>query len=255
MPDISPHALVEKGAKIAENVQIGAFSYIGAGVEIGAGSVIGNNVTITGRTILGERNTVFPMAVIGAQSEDSAPDGKVIIGPANSIREHVTIYAGSDRPTELGTGNLLMIGCQIGAGAKLSNHGIFANITHVLGNTEIEDYVGTSGFTVVEKGVKVGAYAYLAGFSGINRDAPPYAIVQGYPFRVRGVNSEKLKRCGFGDDDIRALKTAFRELFDGVTNAVDGQALARILKDPAANPHVRRVAEALQRGLAQERQE
>ena len=64
MPEISKQAIVEKGAKIADDVKIGPFTYIGPHVKIGPGCIIQNNVTIAGRTTLGDRNRVFPMAVI-----------------------------------------------------------------------------------------------------------------------------------------------------------------------------------------------
>ncbi len=86
----------------------------------------------------------------------------------------------------------------------------------------------------------------------VDHDAPPYAIIQGSPFRVRGVNAEKLKRCGFGEDDIRSLKEAFRELFDGEGSLADDEAVAR-LSNPASNPHVRRLVSAIAAGKAKRR--
>ena len=114
MQGISPHAIVEKGAKLAEGVRIGPFSYIGPKVRIGPGCIIENNVTIVGRTSLGERNHVFPMAAIGLCPDGPADGGACVTGDANSFREHVTIYGGADGPTRIGTDNLLMIDCTIG---------------------------------------------------------------------------------------------------------------------------------------------
>lgn len=239
MADISPYSIVEKGAKLARNVRVGPFCYLGPNVTIGAGSVIESNVTIVGHTELGEQNRVFPMAVIGATLDGNEDKGKCVIGNANSIREHVAIYAGSSRnPTILGRNNLVMIASQVGAGAKLGDHGIFANCTHIAPGAIMEDYVRTSAFTFVDEGIRVGAYTFAAGYVQIDRDAPPYAMIQGSPYRVRGVNSHNLKACGFGEADIRALKRVFRDLFnsDGQLNK---EVLGKLRKDRKANQYVK----------------
>jgi len=249
MTDISPHAIVERTAKLAEDVRVGHFSYIGPHVQLGPGCVIDNSVTITGRTTLGAKNHVFPMAVIGAAEESPDGPGRCTIGQANAIREHVTIYAGADKPTQVGSDNLIMIGCQIGPGAVVGDHGIFANCTYVGPAARVEDYVRSSGFAIIQAKVTVGAYTFTAGYADIDRDAPPYAIVQGCPFRVRGVNTENLKRCGFGEDDIRALKDAFRELFDPANDKPSAKAL-RKLHARAKNTHVLRLVEFIRSGPA-----
>ncbi len=245
MPDISPLAIVEKSAKLADDVRVGAFSFIGRKVKIAPGCVIENNVTITGRTVLGEKNHVFPMTVIGTPMDGPDGGGKCILGEANVIREHVTVYTTRGRVTRIGNDNLIMIGCVIGPGAQMADHGIFDNLTNIGADATVEDYVWTSGYTKVESGTTVGAYTFTVGYSCIDRDAPPYAMVQGFPIRVRGVNTRNLKRCGFGDDDVRALKVAFRELFNGATDFVNDEALVKLRGH--TNPHVRRLVESVQR--------
>lgn len=244
MSKISPQAIIEPGARIADDVVIGPFCYVGAQVQIGPGCVIDNNVTIVGQTTLGEKNRVFPMAVIGALSQ-SGPAGQCILGPANSIHEHVTIYSGNARPTRLGRDNLIMIDCQIGPGATIGDHCIFANCTHAGAGARVEDYVQTSSFIAISPDVTVGTYTFMVGFTGVDRDAPPFAMIQGFPYRVRGVNSQKLKRCGFGDEDIRALKDAFHDIFNGGEQLAPA-ALEEFARRDDLNPHVRKLIEALQ---------
>lgn len=251
MSNISPQAIVERTAKVAADAVIGPFSYIGPHVRVGPGCVIGNNVTITGRTTLGEKTRVFPMAVIGAGPEgDEAAE--CVLGKANTLREQVTIFGGAKQPTRIGNANLIMIHCVIGPGATLGDHGIIVNGTMIGAEAKIEDYLHTSAFATIGPGVSVGAYTFVAGYADVDRDAPPFAFVQGCPFRVRGVNTEGLKRCGFGEDDIRALKEAFREIFNGEGATPDEEALAR-LSDSAANPHVRRLVQVLQAGRGKRR--
>ena len=244
VPDISPLAIVEEGAKLADDVRVGPFSYIGPEAVLAAGCVIDNSVTIAGKTSLGENTHVFPMAVIGVASRGRSDTGRCVIGEANTIREHATIYCGKGQTTRIGNGNLIMIGCIIGSGANVADHGIFDNCSHIGPGARIGNYVRMSGFATVCPDKSVGDYAFVTGYSNVDSDAPPYSRVQGSPIRVRGVNTTNLKRCGFGDEDIRSIKSAFRELFNGSDDKMDRKVAGKLLDDP--NPYVRRLGEALQ---------
>jgi len=52
----------------------------------------------------------------------------------------------------------------------------------------------------------------MRGLSGTSRDVPPFAIID-WQHTVRGVNVVGLKRAGFDDKRIRAIRQAFRTLF------------------------------------------
>lgn len=248
MPEISPKAVVDPSAQLAADVKVGAFAFIGAGVKIASGCIIDNNATVLGNTTLGENTHVFPMAVVGTSQDGAESVGRCIIGKANNIREHATICAGTGQPTIIGDDNLIMIGCHIGAGTKVGNHGIFANFTQFNDGSVIEDYVRTSGFALVENNIRVGAYTFISGYAGIESNAPPYSIVQGNPFRVRGANSENLRRCGFGEKDIKAIKSALREMYNGV-GQINDKVLQKFAKSASPNPYVRRLAEFIQAGI------
>jgi len=45
------------------------------------------------------------------------------------------------------------------------------------------------------------------------QDIPPFTIVDGNPATVRGINQVGLQRRGFSDEDIRALRSAYKKLF------------------------------------------
>ena len=95
MPKISPHAVIDRKAEIADDVEVGPFCVIGPQVKIGSGCRLLNNVTILGRTTIGKDNVFFPNAVIGASPQDKKFKGEtteLIIGNANVFRELVTIH-------------------------------------------------------------------------------------------------------------------------------------------------------------------
>jgi len=252
MPEISPRAVVAETAELADDVVVGPFCHVGPEVRIASGCVIQNNVTLVGRTTLGQGCRVFPLAVIGAPAADRTGGGECILGEANAIREHVTICAGSETPTRIGNHNLIMIASQVGSGAVVGDHGIFDNCSRIGTGAVVGDYVRTSGFAVVGDGARLGAYSFVAAFGGVVHDAPPYAMLQGFPVRVRGVNTRNLRACGFDGEDIQALKRAFRELFNGPENQVNPDALGRLAGEKDLNPHVRKLLEAVAAADARE---
>ena len=243
MATISRYATVES-PHVADDVVIGPFTYIGPEVVIGPGCRIDENVIIAGKTTLGNDNHVFPRAMIG-HPEFAKGCNTCTIGQANRIREHVTILPGKDTPTQIDHDCLIMGACSIGASAHVGSHVVFANSTTVGNGATVEDYVRSSAFPVVEDGVRVGAYSFMNGYARIDADAPPFAMLEGDPFGVRGVNSHNLSRCGFGADDIRTLKYAYREIYNGKSSRPNADVIARLLADETTNMLVRQAVEAI----------
>ncbi len=249
---ISPKAIVINPAGLADDVQVGPFTYLGPDVAVEGGTVIANNVTVTGRTRIGRSCRLFPGCIVGCDpAGDDQTGGTCTIGPGNTIREHVIIESGAaDGPgTTLGENNLLMVSCCVGRDADLAGEGIFANFTRIGRRARIEKYVRTSGFTSIAPYATVGAYTFTTGYSGIDRDAPPYAIVQGFPFRVRNINKENLRRCGFDPQAIETLKKAFRIIFNGEAAFPDDEQL-RSAEQIFDNQHVGELIASLRQSAA-----
>ena len=107
-------AIVDPAAKIADNVEIGAYSIIGANVEIGSGTWIGPHVVINGPTKIGQDNRIFQFASIGEQPQDLKYKGdptRLEIGDRNTIREYVTLNRATVEGggiTRIGNDNLFM---------------------------------------------------------------------------------------------------------------------------------------------------
>ena len=68
---IDPRAIVDPGARIAANVEIGPFSIIGPDVEIGEGTVIGPHVIVRGPTTIGKNNHIFPVLAKNARTKNT----------------------------------------------------------------------------------------------------------------------------------------------------------------------------------------
>ena len=56
---IHPTAIIEPGANISDNVEIGAYSIVGKNVSIGIGTRVGSHSLITGKTSIGKNNNIF----------------------------------------------------------------------------------------------------------------------------------------------------------------------------------------------------
>jgi UDP-N-acetylglucosamine acyltransferase len=219
MPQIHPTANVEDGADLADDVRVGAFSYVGPEVHLGPGTELMQGVVLDGRTTVGEGNTFFPYAVIGSIPQDKKYGGepsRLEIGNHNVFREHVTVNIGTASGgdvTRIGDHNLVMAGAHVGHDCVIGNHCILANYTGLAGHVEVQDYAILGGQTGVHQFVRVGAHCITSGGSKVGKDVPPFTIAQGYPARLRGINHVGLKRRGFTDETVRRLRQAYRAVF------------------------------------------
>ena len=69
-------AIVDKKAKVSENVDIGPYSIVGPNVEIGANSILHSHVSIVGNTRIGKNNQIFPFSSIGTPPQDLKYNGE-----------------------------------------------------------------------------------------------------------------------------------------------------------------------------------
>ena len=70
MSQIHATSIIENGAVIGKNVEIGPFCHVGANVGIGDGCILKSHVVIDGWTTLGGKNTIYPFTSIGGEPQD-----------------------------------------------------------------------------------------------------------------------------------------------------------------------------------------
>ncbi len=239
---IHPQAAIDPSAEIAEDVEIGPFSVIGANVKIGSGSKIAPHVVINGPTVIGERNRVFQFASIGEDPQDKKYHGEpteLIIGDENVFRESCTVNRGTvggGGVTRVGDRNLIMAYVHIAHDCIVGDDTIFANGASLAGHVTIQDHVILGGFTMVHQFCRVGAHSFTSMASAINRDVPPYLMVAGHFATPRTINSEGLRRRGYNADRIAAIKRAFKTLYRN-GHSLD-EALEQLDVVAASNPDV-----------------
>jgi len=197
--DIGPNVVIEDEVRIHSNVKIMSGACIFKGTEIGSGTVI------------------HPGAVIGNDPQDLAFKGGesfTKIGENNVIRENVSIHKGTKEgsSTIIGNNNYLMVQCHLGHNCKIGNNSIIAPGALLAGHVEVGDRVFISGNVVFHQFCRVGKLAMVGGFTGVNKDVPPYMNVRG-PSALRGVNLVGLRRAGFSREKIEEIRDAYKILF------------------------------------------
>jgi UDP-N-acetylglucosamine acyltransferase len=254
---IHPRAVVDPGARLAADVEVGPYAVIGADVEIGEGTWIGPHVVIDGRVRIGRRNRIFQSASIGAPPQDKKYKGEptsVEIGDDNSIREYVTINRGTAQDlgvTRIGNENWIMAYVHFAHDVQVGNKTIFANCTQLAGHVTVEDWVIFGATTLVHQFVRIGAHAFTGMGSFISQDVPPYVMVAGHMASPHGINSEGLRRRGFAPQTIQAIKRAYRTLYRSGLSLEDAK--RQLEADAQSCPEIKLLLEFLavsKRGIA-----
>ena len=219
--DIHPTAVVSPNARLAEGVKIGPYCVIGDHVTVGRDTTLLSHVVIEGHTLIGDRNMVYPFVSIGSPPQDIGYRGeetRVIVGSDNLIREFTTINRATtkqDWQTVVGNENYFMAYSHVAHDCVLGNKIVMGNAATLGGHVSVGDQAIFGGMVAVHQFVRVGAYAFLGGKAGIDRDVPPFMIVSGERAKLYGVNQRGLTRLGWPKEKIAALKKAYSILWRG----------------------------------------
>ncbi|HAA35302.1 MAG TPA: acyl-[acyl-carrier-protein]--UDP-N-acetylglucosamine O-acyltransferase [Gammaproteobacteria bacterium] len=222
---ISDRAVIDPGAHLEEDVEIGPFCVIEGDVAIGRGTRIGSHVVIRSGTEIGRNNRIYSFASIGEDPQFAGYAGeptRLEIGDANVIREYATLNRGStsDRGTgvtRIGNNNFLMAYSHIAHDSTLGDHIIFANGASLAGHVEVGDFAILGGFTLVHQFCRVGPHSLTGIGTVCLQDVAPYLIVAGSPAKTYGINVRGLRRRDFGDEVIAELREIYKQKFRGKT--------------------------------------
>ena len=219
MARIHRTAIIDPGAELAADVEVGAYSLIGAKVRIGAGSSVGAHCVFEGPTTIGVNNRFWQFCSIGAAPQDKKYAGEetaLEIGDGNTIREFCTLNRGTVQDggvTRIGHDNWIMAYVHVAHDCQIGSHAIFANSTQLAGHVHVGDWAVLGGFTGVHQFVKIGAHSMSAVGAALFKDLPPYVTCSGNPAAPHGINTEGLKRRGFSSEHIENLRRAYKTLY------------------------------------------
>jgi UDP-N-acetylglucosamine acyltransferase len=249
-------AVVDAGARLAADVEVGAYAIIGADVEIGEGTRIGPHCVIQGPTRIGRGNRIHAHASLGGDPQDKKFKGErttLEIGDDNTIFEFTTISRGTGDGggvTRIGDRNWIMAYVHIAHDCRVGSDAIFANNATLAGHAEVGDWAILGGFAGVHQFCRIGAHAFVGMGSLVNADVPPFVMVADRYAEPRGINSEGLKRRGYDSERIAAIKRAYRTVFmSGKHMAEAKQELALAAEASVDVRQLLDFIEASQRGL------
>jgi UDP-N-acetylglucosamine acyltransferase len=230
-------AIVDTTAELASDITVGPYSVIGSGVTVADGTVIAARVIIERDTAIGRRCHVGTGAVLGSAPQDLKYRGeptRVEIGDDTRIREYATINRGTAARgvTRVGSNCYLMTYVHVAHDCIIEDGVTLANAVQLAGHVRVEPQATISGLTPVHQFVRIGTHAFVGGGSRVPQDVPPYTRAAGNPLRLYGINTIGLTRAGFPPEVRRALKHAYRLLFNSDLTTVEAvEVLQRELPD------------------------
>ncbi|CAA6810130.1 MAG: Acyl-[acyl-carrier-protein]--UDP-N-acetylglucosamine O-acyltransferase (EC [uncultured Campylobacterales bacterium] len=217
---IDKRAVIEDGAVLGENVEVGPFSYIGKNVKIANNVKIHSNAVITGNTEMDEGCEVFPFAVLGTDPQDfsykKSDFTKLLIGKNNTFREHILINTGTLKDkgqTVIGNNNLIMGQVHVAHDVVIADNVILVNAAILAGHVQVKNNSIIGGGSAVHQFVTLGEFSMIAGAAAVSQDIPPYCVAEGNRAELKGLNLVGLRRSNIDKTEIDELRQVYRKLF------------------------------------------
>jgi UDP-N-acetylglucosamine acyltransferase len=238
---IHPSAVVDSAAKIGADVYIGPQCIVERDVEIGDRVRLLSGVVLAAGARILEDCAISHGTVIGTLPQDLKFQGErtlIEVGPRTTVREYCTLNraTGASGTTRVGSDCLLMAYSHVAHDCQVGNRVIMANVAQMGGHVHVDDWAIIGGHVAIHQFSRIGAHTMVGAGSYISKDVPPYALVGGAPVAFSGINVVGLKRRGFSQETIDALRNFYRILYRAGLNVTDG--LARIEKEIPALPEV-----------------
>ncbi len=229
--NIHPTAIVQSGAELDEEVEVGAYAFVGPQVRLGLGTVVRHHATVEGLTELGAENVVYPYAYIGAKTHDLKFEGGepgLRIGSRNIFREYVTVHAATNDGefTVVGDDNVILAYSHIAHDCQIGRHLVMSSHSALGGHVVTGDHVNIGWGVGVHQFCRLGDLAMLSACSKVVQDVLPFMLVDGSPADHRSVNKVGLERNGFSSSEIERARSIFKTLFKEGLNK--SQALERL---------------------------
>lgn len=228
--NIHPSSVIEQGAILEENVDVGPFCHVGARVKLGNGVKLVSHVAVAGITSVGAGTRIFPFASVGHEPQDLKYKGEestLDIGENCVIREGVTMNpgtAGDESKTVIGNNCVFLANAHVAHDCIIGNDVIFSNAVMVAGHCKVGDNVIMGGGAGVHQFCRIGRNSFVGGMAGIENDVIPFGIALGNRAYLGGLNLVGMKRAGIDRQSIHNTRAAFKHIFSGskpVAEAVD----------------------------------
>ena len=191
---IHPTAYIASKVVLGNGVTVGPFAVIEEGAEIGANSQIGAHTVVHGNVRMGEGNILHPHAVLGGLPQDVSfkpqTPSWLEIGDRNVFREGFTAHRATlpEGLTRIGSDCYFMNNSHVAHDCQVGNKTIFANNVAIGGFVQVGNNVFMGGAVVVHQFCRIGSYAIVQGTTGINMDVIPFTLIGGRPAKHYRLN-------------------------------------------------------------------
>ena len=236
---IHPSAIVEPGAQLGTDVQIGPFAYVAATARLGDGCILAPHAVVLDHTTLGARCKIHACAVIGDFPQDLSFQNEpsfVVVGDDCTFRESVTIHRGTKpgTPTRVGNRVFMMANSHVAHNCEVGDHVIFANCAAIGGYVTVGERCFLGGNTGVHQFCHVGRLAMVGSGALVSKDLPPFCIAaSSMNSFVAGLNVVGLRRAGLDAAQRALIKQAFNLVYRSGLNTA--QAREKLLAE-TGNP-------------------
>ncbi len=128
--------------------------------------------------------------------------------------------------------------CEIGSGC------IIGNSTKFAGEVIVDDCAIISAEVLVHQFVHIGGYVMVQGGSRTSQDIPPYIIAGKEPIRYAGLNLIGLRRRGFDNDTILAIREAYNTIY---SKGIIKEGLDEVKKGMEVTPEIQYILDFIEK--------
>ena len=202
-------ARIAGSARLAENVAVGPFVFVGERARVGRNTVLHPGVYVGDEAVIGDDCELFPQVVVrervtvgdrviihagsvlgtdgfgyrwdGARHAKIPQIGTIVVEDDVEIGSCVCIDRAKFSTTRIGRGTKIDNLVQIGHNTTVGPHCIIVGQTGLAGSVTLGAGVVLGGQSAVRDHVAMGDGAMAAGCSGVAEDVPAKTIVSGLP--------------------------------------------------------------------------
>lgn len=215
---IHPCAVVSGEARLGSGVSVGPFAVVEPGAEVGENCEVGARCTVKGGVTLGPDNILEEGVVLGGRPQHlmRIPNpGPVVVGRGNVFRENCTVHRAMkpDGETRIGDGCLIMVGAHVAHDCRLGNQVVLTNNVMLAGHVVVGDRAYLGGGAAVHQFCRIGRLAMVGGMARVPQDIPPFLMIDGATGMAVGLNRVGLRRAGMTSEEVAQIKEAYRVIF------------------------------------------
>lgn len=246
MNNIHPTAVVSSKSKIGDNNIVHPFTVIEDDVEIGNGCEIGPSAVLYNGARIGNEVKIKQGVSVANKPQDLKFGNETtlfFVGDNTVVQEFVTLHRGTKETgfSRVGKNCLLMAYSHVAHDCVVGDNVIFANCVTLAGHVHVEDWVIIAGLSGVHQFCNVGKHSMIGANTVAVKDIPPFILCGRFPTKYEGLNKVGLRRRGFTEEDITAIKKTYDLIYDSGLNVTQG--INKAESELASNQYVREIVQ------------